>query len=204
MVFIVQVGPLCDILLRCRTATHCESACKRSKERWRTIVGVPCHGAVEQGGGRLGRLGRAARPLQGHGGQDLTMGAPPTFSGRPSQARAQSLFSASPAKGRCELARFVDIGKIFCHRQKGVFTPNLVSLFPFIVGFICWYEIPREAYSQISSRDPLYPRKALTALLFTAHSGSQSRNFPQRTLFRHTHRNPPAPISGNRPRPKAP
>ena len=92
----------------------------------------------------------------------------------------------------------------FCHRQKGVFTPNLVSLFLFIVGFICWYEIPREAYSQISSRDPLYPRKALTALLFTAHSGSQSRNFPQRTLFRHTHRNPTAPISGNRPRPKAP
>ena len=32
-------------------------------------------------------------------------------------------------------------------------------------------------------REPAYPWKALTALLFTAHSGSQSRNFPQRTLF---------------------
>ena len=161
-----------------QVSTHSESSCKSSKER-RPIVRCIAR-SVEQRRSLVGPACRTAGSFQGHLGltTSLKLGAPPSFSGRPFHAREPFFQPSSLARARCPLPRFVDIGRIFCHRQKGVFTPNLASLFPFITGIICWDPILRRAaYSQISFNG------APTGFPFTSPTASQSRNFPQRTLF---------------------
>ena len=161
-----------------QVSTHSESSCKSSKERRPIVRCIP--GPVEQRRSLVGPACRTAGSFQGHLRltTSLKLGAPPSFSGRPFHARELFFQPSSLARARCPLPRFVDIGRIFCHRQKGVFTPNLASLFPFITGIICWDPILRRAaYSQISFNG------APTGFPFTSPTASQSRNFPQRTLF---------------------
>ena len=126
----------CDIIFGW-FSTHSESSCKSSKER-RPIVRCIAR-SVEQRRSLVGPACRTASSFQGHLRltTSLKLGAPPSFSGRPFHAREPFFQPSSLARARCPLPRFVDIGRIFCHRQKGVFTPNLASLFPFITGIIC-------------------------------------------------------------------